>query len=293
MLIINPLIGSWREFQTIVFDRAKYSTLHLLTPSQANVEDRSPKSSLRSYCYPNNSLSKNPSLLDNIDIDKTLNSLKKDGFSLGINLPKTIVQKIWKSALNTPCYGNGDNQLSFYYADKEPAEAKHGQPFFYGEYDNTALFCPLIKQLENDPILLEIASKYLETKPVHLGSRLWWNFSVESSIYERRHAAQKFHAHLDDSRSLRFLFYITDVDLCSSPYVCVRGSHIKKKLSHRFLTRGQSHQEIRAYYGYENIVPICGKAGFGFVENPRCFHKENPPGSKDRLTLQIEFATKI
>ena len=128
--MINPLIGSWREFQTILLDRAKYSTLNPLKPFQINVEDGSTKSSLGSYCYPNQSLSKNPSLLDNVDIDKTLNSLKEDGFSLGINLPKSIVQKIWEYALSKPCYGNGDNQLSFYYADKEPAEAKHGQPFF-------------------------------------------------------------------------------------------------------------------------------------------------------------------
>lgn len=292
MLIINPLIDSWREFQTVLFERVKYPTLNPVTPTQLNIENSSSKSSLHSYSYPNQSISKHESIFDKIDLDKTLHSLKKDGFSVGINLQKKIVQEIWQSALSTNCYGNGDNQLSFYYADKKIAEAKHRQPFFYGEYDSTALLYPLIKQLENEPILLEIASKYLETKPIHLGTRLCWNFAVESSIYERRHAVQKFNYHLDKRRSLRFLFYITDVDLCSSPYVCVRGSHLKKKLSYRFLNRGQSHQEIRTYYGYENIVPLCGKAGFGFVENPHCFHKRNPPGSKDRLTLQIEFATK-
>ncbi|HEY9742032.1 MAG TPA: hypothetical protein V6C90_16215, partial [Coleofasciculaceae cyanobacterium] len=51
-------------------------------------------------------------------------------------------------------------------------------------------------------------------------------------------------------------------------------------------------QEITKYYGYKNIVPICGKAGFGFVEDTGCFHKGTPSGSKDRLLLQIEFAVK-
>ncbi|HEY9653193.1 MAG TPA: phytanoyl-CoA dioxygenase family protein, partial [Coleofasciculaceae cyanobacterium] len=118
---------------------------------------------------------------------------------------------------------------------------------------------------------------------------LWWNFPVESTIYERRRNAQMFHYEPHNRRSLKFLFYLTDVDLCSSPHVCVRGSHIKKKLAHRLFYGGRSHPEIVNYYGYKNIVPICGRAGFGFVEDAACFHKATPPGSKDRLILELTY----
>jgi hypothetical protein len=201
------------------------------------------------------------SVFETINIDKTINFLKKDGFSLGINLPQEVVQEITDFAMHTPCYANKNAKMGFYYADKEQAQTKYGKPLVIGNYYNTALLCPAIKKLESDPKLLEIAAKYLEAEPIHQGNQLWWSFAVESSIYERRRAAQVFHQDLDNRRVLKFLFYLTDVDLCSSPHVCVRGSHVKKKLSHRFLRRGHSHQEIAEYYGYENIVPICGKAG--------------------------------
>jgi hypothetical protein len=235
---------------------------------------------------------KSHSMLENVNIDETLISLKKDGFYLGINLSQDVVQEIRNFAIHTPCYGNRKTNLGFYYPDKKQAQAKQGSNFDVGSYDNTALNCPGIKKLETDSILLEIATKYLKAEPVHQGNHLWWSFAVESSLFDRRRADQVFHSDLQNSRCLRFSFYLTDVDLCCSPHVCVRGSHIKKKLSHLFLRRGLSEQKIRDYYGYENIVPICGKAGLGFVEDTLCCHKANPPGSNDRLILQIEFAAR-
>lgn len=50
--------------------------------------------------------------------------------------------------------------------------------------------------------------------------------------------------------------------------------------------------DIVKYYGADNVVPICGKAGFGFAEDTFCFHKAMIPTRKDRLMLQIQFARK-
>ncbi|MGC1395747.1 MAG: hypothetical protein WA828_15940 [Coleofasciculaceae cyanobacterium] len=293
MLIVNPLLETWREFQALLSERAKYSTFNLLKELPNNITQyRTVINKPKFLDYlPNYKLTNSSDSVLEVNLDTTLNSLKSDGFFLGMNLQKKLVQEIFKFATNTPCYGNGNKSLEFYYYDQAQIKASD-KPLSFANYTNAASVCPGIKKLESDPILLEIAANYLEAKPIHQQSQLWWNFPVKSSIYERRHAVQKFHYH-HDYRRLRFVFYITDVDLCSSPHICVRGSHTKKKLAHRFITKGCSQPEIRQYYGYENIVSICGKAGFGFVENPLCFHKENPPGSKDRLTLQIEFATKI
>ncbi|MGB5963277.1 MAG: hypothetical protein WBG73_21760 [Coleofasciculaceae cyanobacterium] len=292
MLILNPFLDSWREFQALLSERAKYSALNLLKDLPNNItQSKTVINKPKSLGYlPAHKLNNSSDSVLEVNLDTTLSSLKSDGFFLGTNLQKKLVQEIFKFATNNPCYGNGNKNIEFYYNDQKPR--KLSQPLSFATYTNAASLCPGIKKLESDPILLEIAANYLEAKPIHQQSQLWWNFPVKSSIYERRHAVQKFHYH-HDYRRLRFIFYITDVDLCSSPHICVRGSHTKKKLAHRFITKGCSQPEIRQYYGYENIVPICGKAGFGFVENPLCFHKENPPGSKDRLTLQIEFATKI
>jgi hypothetical protein len=249
-------------------------------------------SSSRSYREIKNPAHSRYSVFENLKVDKTIDFLKKDGFSLGINLHQDVVREILGFAMGTPCYGNRKTNLGFYYSEKEQAQTQHGNPFTIGSYYNTALLCSAIKKPESAPILLEIAAKYLEAEPVHQGNQLWWSFAVESTVYERRRAAQVFQDDLDKCRLLKFCFYITDVDLCSSPHVCVRGSHVKKKLSHRLVRRGRSHQEITEYYGYENIVPICGKAGFGFVKDTACFHKGTAPSSKDRLTLEIQFALK-
>lgn len=293
MLILHPLLDSWREFQALLSESAKYSTLNLFKVLPTNItQSKTVTNNSQPLAYlPGSKLTNKSESILEINLETVLNSLKLDGFFLGTNLKKNLAQEIYKFAINTPCYGNGNKSAEFYYDDKELVKVQE-QPLSFANYSNAASLCPSIKKLENDPILLEIAANYLEAQPIHQQSQLWWNFPVKSSIYERRHAAQKFHYH-NDYRRLRFVFYLTDVDLCSSPHISVRGSHTRKTLAHRFLNRGCSQPEIRQYYGYENIVPICGKAGFGFVENPLCFHKENPPGSKDRLTLEIEFATKI
>lgn len=285
MLNINPLIDSWRELQTLLSEQAKYSILNSLKVS-ANISPAKTKPKELGYLS-FNKLTNNSKFISEVNLELTLNYLKANGFFLGINLSKSLVQEIVAFALSNPCYGNGDKNLSFSYSEK--AQIKATSPLTFGTYSHPSLLCPAIKKLESEPILLEIAQQYLGTT-IEQQSQLWWNFAAKSSIYERRLDAQKF-TYEQNPHSLRFFFYLTDVDLCSSPHVCVRGSHLKKTLSHRF-TRRCSQQEIRNYYGYENIVPICGKAGFGFVENPRCFHKENPPGSKDRLTLSIEFTKK-
>ena len=247
-----------------------------------------------------------PYLFD-IEVDDAVESLKKDSFSLGLKLPESIFQEILQFANSTDCYGNGEHHFGFSYIEKEKAEAKCEKTFRRGDYFNSNLLCPAIKKLAKDPKLLEIATKYLGGTPVHTGSRLWWLFSLKEqdqylllekmrflSLQEStREGAYFFHYDLDDYQFLKFFFYLTDVDVHSGAHVCVRGSHKKKKLAHLLsFFRRSSDEEIAEYYGAENVVPICGEAGFGFAEDTFCFHKAMIPTHEDRLMLQIQFALK-
>lgn len=233
-----------------------------------------------------------PSLFENLDSDRVVAALDKDGLFLGINLPREIAQEILNFAKESVCYGNKKPQFAFRYIDRAQAEANYGFAFTTAGFFNTALLCPVIRQLESDPKLLEIAAKYLNTKPKHLGNQLWWSFPGESKISEKFKAAQMFHYDLNDYRSLKFFFYITDVDLTNGPHVCVRGSHTKKSLLHRLLNRRHFDKPIIDYYGPDKVFPIYGQAGFGFVEDTFCFHKGAPPQDRERLILQIEFAIR-
>ncbi len=237
------------------------------------------------------SLKISDSVFTKIDIDKAIKQLKTQGFYLDLKLPKEVVKEIIDFALSTPCYANRKSNLGFYYHQKTSAEIQSEKKIKIGCYFNTAQLCPAIYKLQNDSQLLAIAARYLEQEPVHQGNQLWWSFAGEFSDWERRQSAQMFHYDLDDYRFLKFFFYLTDVDDKSGPHICVRASHKHKKLSHVLLRKRETDKEIIDYYGEQSLVTICGQAGFGFVEDPLCFHKGLTPTHKDRLLLQIEFAT--
>lgn len=89
------------------------------------------------------------------------------------------------------------------------------------------------------------------------------------------------------------MFYLTNVDLSSEPHSCVKGSHEKKKLRYQFsLVRDKPDQDIVDYYSIENVMTICEEAGFGFAEDPFCFHKGTVLAHRDRLILEVKFASK-
>lgn len=295
MFIFKPFVGSWREFNLACSQAARNLQLHSLRIPQRKViypPDQSFNSSVAQFDFQSEKYINSSVIFKKINIIEIINFLNKDGFSLGINLPIEITQEIWEFAKNTLCYGNNNPNLGFFYSQKEQAQVQYATSFATGYYDNTALLCSAIQYLESDPILLTIATQYLESESIHEESQLWWNFPVESTVYERRRSAQRFHRESETRRCLQFFFYITNVDLCSSPHICVRGSHHSKSLSGLYRPKEFSYQEIVQHYGYQSLVPICGKVGSGFVEDPRCFHKKAPPSSQERLTLQIQFSIK-
>lgn len=234
---------------------------------------------------------KKTSLFETLDVNNAVSSVRRDGLYFGINLPINTVQEILKFAESGSCCANRDSKRRFKIADKNNFQAVYGQKIIVGEYLNASNLCPALKQLENDPKLLEIAATYLNSEPICSGSRLWWNFVVDASLQERLSFAQElFHYDPVDYGAIKFFFYLTDVDSASGPHVCVRGSHKKKKLSHQLtLFVGRSDQDIIDYYKSENVLTLCEKAGFGFAEDPFCFHKGTPPKHKDRLMLEIEY----
>ncbi|MEM8779293.1 MAG: hypothetical protein AAGF26_10565, partial [Cyanobacteria bacterium P01_G01_bin.49] len=150
----------------------------------------------------------------------------------------------------------------------------------------------IIEKIAQDCQLIEIAAQYFGTKPAYLGSRLWWSFVTATTSYQRRKAAQFFHYDLDDYCFLKFFFYLTDITSNSGPHVYMVGTHRQKKLCHQLLRKRYGDSEIFAAYDRDNLRILCGKSGFGFVEDTFGFHKGLPPVTEPRLVLQIEYATK-
>lgn len=207
------------------------------------------------------------SVFPELDVDEAVRGLKKDGLFLGIQLPEDLLENIIDYAARADCYGDRNPTYGFRCSDKQAAEARIGKRFVVGSYFNTASDCPAIKQLADDPKLLNIAAGYLGVEPTLLGTQLWWSYATATTTVEKNRHAQMFHHDLDDFAFIKFFFYLTDVDDSSGPHVCVRGSHKKKQMLHRLLINRLPDEDVVKYYGARNIVTIHGKAGSGFAED--------------------------
>lgn len=233
------------------------------------------------------------SILGSLDVSAISATIETDSCYQGLQIPEDAVRELVKFANSSVGYINRDVKRPWRCKGTENPGAGLPENARVCSYMSNGKLSATIKKIENDPGILAIAAKFLGAQPVHMGSELSWNFPVAGNRIQRRKAAQVFHYDLDDYRFIKFFFYITDVDMSSGPHAYIRGTHKGKKLLHQLIgTRCASieDEKIVELYGAENVVNVCGKAGFGFVENATCFHRGTEPTQKPRLMLQLEYA---
>jgi hypothetical protein len=233
------------------------------------------------------------SILGELDASAIAATIETDSCYQGLQLPEDAVRELLKFASSTVGYINRDTKRPWRCKSTKNPGADLPQNARVCSYMSNGKLSATIKKIEQDPGILAIAAKFLGARPVHMGSELSWNFPIPGNPIERREAAQVFHYDLDDYRFIKFFFYITDVGMSSGPHAYIRGTHKGKKLLHQLIgTRCASidDEKIVEIYGAENVVNVCGKAGFGFVENATCFHKGTEPTEQPRLMLQLEYA---
>jgi hypothetical protein len=220
-------------------------------------------------------------------------ALDRDGFSLGLSLSAATVRDLVEYALANHCWADRDPAHGFSPGRIEQARQKLGRRFLLAQYFNTRQRCPLIARLVEDPVLLEIAARYLGTVPKLVGVGLWWSYAEEADAHARNRAAQMIHFDLDDFKFVKFFFYLTDVDSTAGPHVIVRATHRDKSPIRRgeaIRIRRYSDEEVETAFGKDRIVSIMGPAGTGFVEDTLCLHKGAVPTARSRLLLQVQYA---
>lgn len=233
------------------------------------------------------------SVLGNLDVNAIAATIETDSCYQGLQLPQDVVQELLKFASSTVGYINRDLNRPWRCKGTEKVGVDLPENTRVCSYMSNIEKSSTVKELEKDPGILAIAAKFLGTEAVHMGSEISWSFPVAGNVVQKREAAQVFHYDLDDYRFIKFFFYLTDVDMSSGPHTYVSGTHKGKKLLHQLIgmrCADIDDQKIVELYGDRNVVNICGKAGFGFVENPLCFHRGTQPTAKPRLMLQIEYA---
>lgn len=232
------------------------------------------------------------SILGKLDVDAIAATIETDSCYQGMQLPEDTVRELVDFANSTVCYIDRDLNRPYRCRATEAVNAGLPKDARVCSYMSNSMLSSTVNKLIADPGILAIAAQFLGAPPVHMGSEISWSFPVGGSYVEQRRAAQVFHYDLDDYRFIKFFFYLTDVDMSSGAHSYIRGTHKGKKFLHQLIgTRCADidDQKIVECYGAQNVVDICGKAGFGFVENPLCFHKGTRPAEKPRLMLQIEY----
>ena len=224
--------------------------------------------------------------------DSVASVLDADGLWVGLRLPDATVDAIRNFALRTPCYGNFDRRYVFLPGEHEAAERRYGVGLITGQYLDAVEQCEAIRALRADAALWRIAEAYLRSRPIAITTRLWWSFPSDSGAARDYHMAgqERFHFDLDDWRSVKFFFYLTDVDADCGPHVMLRGSHRFHTAAHQISPMvGKTEAEVVAAYGRANVATVCGPAGLGFAEDPFAFHMGRAPRTRPRLMAEVEF----
>ena len=232
------------------------------------------------------------SLFPNIDAEKFVADLDRDGCAFGLALPADIVKAVRTYAASDFAYADRDPKLGFRIDRLADAEKALGKPILLAQFFNTEAQCAAIARLRADPFLHYVAARYLGSAPLAHDPNLWWTFATNASEEEKARHAHKFHSDVDDFAILKFFFYITDVAVGDGSHVLVKGSNRDRpyrKFSDRLLIRRYTDEEIASFYAPDRIVDIGGPAGVGFAEDTFCVHKGNSPFNKPRLLLQFQF----
>jgi hypothetical protein len=235
----------------------------------------------------------NESLFQGVDPLAFVNALRQDGVSLGLQLPNAVVRELRNIAETVVCYADRDCRLGFPLSARLDAERAIGKPILVAQYFNVEEDAPAISRLRDDPFLLLVAARYLESLPTHVGTNMWWTFPVQASREERAKHAHMFHADVDDFAFLKFFFYLTDVEAGDGAHVCVPGSHrrpLVTRFSDRWNVRRYEDEEVETTFGANGAFEIHGPSGTGFAEDTLCIHKGMTPTRNARLLLQLQYA---
>jgi hypothetical protein len=235
------------------------------------------------------------SILPDLDPAGVVGRLIEDGVYVGLRLPDAIVRDIRDFADSTPCFPRDQQDRGFLPADVGQANRARERDIIAAYYFEAVEQSPTIRDLGRDAALLAIAAAYLGHRPVLIRTRLWWSFPGTRVSDADLHAAaqEKFHFDMNGWRTLKFFFYLTQVDEASGPHRCIVGSHRIRSWRHQIsLTVGRPVDELIGIYGRDRFLAITGPAGLGFAEDPFVFHAGSLCRDHPRLILELEYAPR-
>lgn len=230
------------------------------------------------------------SLFSDFRSDEALQRLRQQGVCGGLQLPPILVDQIAEYALAMPCRRHSEDHEHFRIGEVKNGLSPLGAPV--GIADVIAPGCPAVDTVTHDPVLIEIVRRYLGRRPRRVARRLYWSPVSTLPDEARRNNGQTidYHYDIEPHNSLYVFFYITGADRNSGAHVAIMRSHRSKPLPIIWSSAFQPDARVLDRYGADSPVVIEGGPGYGFLEDPACFHKALPPKDRDRLVLQFRYS---
>jgi len=224
--------------------------------------------------------------------DRLVKDIDETGVAKGLRLRSDIVSHILQFAVSTPCTSRIPPIVDFLPSEVDARNRLRERDIPAAYYFDRISRCDEIVKLSDDPLLRSIAGKFIGSNTHHIRTRLWWNFPSSRVTDADLHASaqEKYHFDLNDFRTIKFFFYLTDVDGGSGPHGYIKGSHKRRALKHQLSVMvGHSTEELEQYYGEDLFETVVGPAGTGFAEDPFIFHCGRKCRDMARLILEIEY----
>jgi hypothetical protein len=225
-----------------------------------------------------------------MDAPKIAAALRDEGYFAPLQLPVSVVAPLVRHAHEALCRRNDNDSERFLIGQVRDGRSPLGQPVAIADVEALER-CPEIERLAGDRTLFEVAQLHLGYTPSQVLTRLYWSPRAALSDTQRRTNGQTIDYHYDIERgnALYAYFYLSAVDRTSGAHVIVSRSHKSKPLAMKLSSTRQAERKVLGRYGRDNVVTLEGGPGFGFVEDPACFHKALPPRDRDRLILQFRY----
>jgi hypothetical protein len=226
------------------------------------------------------------------DLETVGATLEREGYYVGLRLEPQLLAALLRRARISPCFAERRPGEPLMIKDRVSEADALASGIKVASYFDQHERWPELRAILEDATFQAIGRRYLGAEPVYQRGELLWSFPQPASALDQLKNAQVLHCDINDYRTLKLFFYLTDVNLGAGPHTYVKKSPNARTLVHQAL--GQrcasiADETLIETYGRDQVVTICGPSGFGFIGDPYYFHRGTTPTQTTRLLLQLEL----
>jgi hypothetical protein len=227
-------------------------------------------------------------------LDFIVSNLNQFGYCLLPNvLSAGLCKRVVNYALTTPCYPRPDKD-----AVSLPEPSVLVEPFRSARYDFSRDVHLIMKNADlqkimTDRFLLEIAQRYLGSRPFLDPLELWWYVPYEK---RDREWAEEYHFDMDTLKWVKFFFNFEAVTYENGPHCFIEGSHRSGDVPSSFLDKGYARltdRQVFEKYPKDREKIFIAPAGSLLIEDTRGLHKGLTPTNGRRLLFSVQYSNAL